>query len=442
MISLFQRLRPYRWLIVAIAAIAVLRFALLFITPPGFYVDEAASGAHAIALLHHGTDAHGRPWPLFAASLGGGYTTPIYLYPLATWAAVFGSNEVALRGFSLFITLLSCAMIGLAVRRVLGSTQLGLAACLTGLTLPWGWIQGSLAWDPAMVPFFVALSIWMFTILLTTNHRRSHVAAAIILPLSLIALAYVYPPCRVTAPLLLLGYYTILFWRGNVRLRHIIAVAAGSLVLVLPLAAFMFQPDAMARSQTLSVFHDGELASGTASLLLNFLSLMNPIFLFVTGDANLRHSTGVQGMLGLGAIMPLGLLAGAALRHNDWRKILRHPSAPHLLGCVALFGIFVSFLGSALTAEGQPHSLRATAAWPFFVILITLGWCVIITMPRRVGHAALVITACAVLLYVGDLVFLYPRRAAMSFDTSQRQAITNGQPTGYPDLARNYYRWR
>lgn len=442
MISLYERLRPYRWLLVAIAFATILRVAILPITPPGFYVDEAASGAHAIALLRHGTDAHGQPWPLFTASLGGGYTTPIYLYPLAAWAAIFGPSEVALRGLSLFVTLLACIMIGFAVRRMLGSTKLGLIACLVGLTLPWGWIQGSLAWDPAMVSLCVALSLWMFAILLTTTNYHRYIAAAIVLPLSLVALAYVYPPCRVTAPLLVLGYYAVLFWQRHVSVRHLVIVAAGSLVLVIPLAAFMFQPDAMARSQALSVFHGHGLVAGAGSLLLNFLSLMNPIFLFVTGDANLRHSTGVQGMLGLGAIVPLGLLLVASIRHHDWREILRHPHKVHLIGCVALFGIFASFLGSALTAEGQPHSLRATAAWPFFVIVITLGWRAIITMPRRVYRAALIVAVCATLLYVGDLAFLYPHRAAGSFDTSQRQAITSGQSIDYPNLARDYYRWR
>lgn len=442
MTVLLKRLAPYRWLIAAIIVLIIMRFSLLVIAPPGFYVDEAASGAHAIALLHHGTDAHGQPWPFFTASLGGGYTTPIYLYPLAAWAAVFGPSEYALRAFSMFSTVLACLVLGLAMRRISGSATAGFGAIAAGLALPWGWLQGSLAWDPAMVPLFVALSLWTFSVLLTTTHRHQRLIAAAILPLSLIALAYVYPPCRVTAPLLVIAYYALLFWRQKISLRHLLVVAAASAVLVIPLALFMFQPDALARSQALSVFHGHSLITGLISLVGNFLSLINPLFLFVTGDTNLRHSTSVQGMLGLAAIIPLGALLWMAVKRYPGRALLHQPNPITLLGLVALFGIAASFLGSALTAEGQPHSLRATAAWPFFVILITLGWRVLAQAPERIGRTAIIIAVSATLLYTIDLALLYPRRAATSFDVSQRQAISDHKPIDYPDLAQDYYRWR
>ncbi len=442
MILRAARLYPYHWLIAAIAVLVALHIAILPVAPPGFYVDEAASGAHAIALAHHGTDAHSQPWPLFTASLGGGYTTPVYLYPLAIWTLVFGPSELSLRSFSLCMTLIACAFLGLATRRLVGSTRSGLIASAVALALPWGWLQGSLAWDPALVPFFVTLSLWMLAILLTTANRRAYMTAATLLPLTLVALAYVYPPCRVTAPLLVLGYYALLYWRRRVSWRHLAAVAVAGLVLVAPLASFMFQPDALGRSQALSVFHGRGVLGGLGQFFINLLSLVNPVFLFVTGDANLRHSTGIQGMLGLAAIIPLGVLAWTALRSRGWHILGRALTPLRTIALIGLLGVVAGLLGSALTAEGQPHSLRATAAWPFFALLITIGWRYVLRAPRAVRRTALVIAMFSVVLYATDLAFLYPRRAADSFDSAQRQAIAAHAPVDYPELALDYYRWR
>ena len=439
---LLQRSAPYRPLLSLVVVLIILRGLLLPISPPGFYVDEAASGAHVVAMLHHNTDAHGHAWPLFTASLGGGYTTPVYLYPLVAWAALFGTSELALRAFSMFVTILACLSIGAAVRTWLGSTRQGLIAMAVSLALPWGWLQGSLAWDPAMVPLFVGLSFWALGASLYSLSPKVRLASHIALPLSLIALAYVYPPCRVTAPLLMAGAYTLLFARKKITWQQLAITGVASLIAVIPLALFMLQPDALARSRELSVFHAGIL-NGVGQLVINFAMLLNPLFLFVTGDPNLRHATSVQGMLGLAAILPLGgLVWYVATNRQQWKDRLTHPSPATLLGLVAIFGIAASLLGSALTAEGQPHSLRASAAWPYFVLLIVLGWGVLLRQQQRIRTTALVLAGCSLALYVVDLGLLYPARAATSFDMTTHQAIINGQPADYPALALQYYRQR
>jgi 4-amino-4-deoxy-L-arabinose transferase-like glycosyltransferase len=437
-----RRLAPYWLPISLIVGLVVLRFALLAVSPPGFYVDEAATGAHVAAMLHAGTDAHGHAWPLFTASLGGGYTTPIYLYPLVGWAALFGTGEYALRAFSMLLSIITCLVIGAAVRQWLGSAKAGLMAIIAGLLLPWGWLQGSLAWDPAMVPLCVALSLWALASLLYSPETKARLAGAVVLPLSLIALAYVYPPCRVTAPLLMIGAYLLLIVRKKVSWRQIIITSAVSLIAVIPLAVFMVQPDALARSRELSVFHAGIIA-GAVQFIGNLLALINPVFLFVTGDSNLRHATGIQGMLGLAALLPLLAVLWFGIRH--WRQIgegLNRPRPVGLLGSVAIVGIVASLLGSALTSEGQPHSLRACAAWPFYVLLITIGWQLLHRHYRKLQTVALSLACLSLVAYAIDLGVFYPSRAANSFDTAARQAIANRQAVDYPALALQYYHWR
>lgn len=428
-------------LLIIIVALIVLRFVILPFSPPGFYVDEAATGAHVVAMFTHGTDAHGIAWPLFSASLGGGYTTPVYLYPLTAWAVLFGDSELSLRTFSQFVTIAAVIILGVALRWWVGKKYAAVAVII-GLVLPWGWLQGSLAWDPAMVPLFVTLGFLAFSWLLLSDVRKLHIAAYILLPLSFLALAYVYPPCRVSAPLLFIAAYGFLLWQKRISRRNCLVTCVGAAAIAIPLALFMFQPDALERSRQLSVFYQHSLIEGIGQFFVNLFLLMNPFFLFVTGDPNIRHSTGMQGMLGVAALLPIvALIVFAFLHRHAITKKALFGRKRQLLALVALVGWLASLVGSALTNESQPHSLRATAAWPFIVILITLGWTVIARQKRKwVLQLALSLLVVGTLTYVADLTFYYPSRAAGGFDVSTRDAIYAHQPTPrYPGLALQYY---
>jgi 4-amino-4-deoxy-L-arabinose transferase-like glycosyltransferase len=429
-------------LLIVIVALIILRFVILPFSPPGFYVDEAATGAHVVAMLTHSTDAHGVVWPLFSASLGGGYTTPIYLYPLTAWAALFGDGELSLRAFSQFVTIAAVIILGVALRWWVGKKYAAVAV-IVGLILPWSWLQGSLAWDPAMVPLFVSLSFLTFSWLIFSDSRKLRIAGYTLLPLSLLALAYVYPPCRVSAPLLFIVAYGFLLWQKRISWRNCLITCIGAAIIAIPLALFMFQPDALERSRQLSVFYQHSIIEGIGQFFINLTLLVNPLFLFVTGDPNIRHSTGVQGMLGVAALFPiLALIVFAFLHRHAITKKALFGRKRQLLLLVALVGWLASLVGSALTNESQPHSLRATAAWPFIVILITLGWTVLAQFKRRKAlQLALGLAVIGTIAYAADLAVYYPTRAASGFDVSTRDAIYVHQPAlNYPDLALQYYR--
>jgi hypothetical protein len=431
-----------RFIIIAclfIIGLVVARIAILPVSPPGFYIDEAATGAHVVSMLEQGTNANHEAWPLFSSSLGGGYTTPIYLYPLVAWSAVFGPHEISLRYFSEFMTLLGITFLALAVRYWLGK-RIALVTAIAGLALPWSWLQGSLAWDPIMVPLLVGLSFFAFSALLFSTSRKLKIAATILLPVLLIALAYVYPPARATAPLLYLLFYIVLYLKRAMNLKVIALSALGAFILVIPLALFMIQPEALERTSTLSIFSHNSFLGAIGTLALNFSLLLNPVFLFIVGDLNLRHSTLLQGMLGIGALIPVIVLTVHAIRH---RQVRFSPSKNkvHLFVVIAVLGILFGILGSALTSEGQPHSLRATAAWPFMLLLITLGWYLIFETRRKIlTYTAIFVLSVTTLVYAVDLAVFYPARAADSFDVQNRQKIQNGEQTDYPPIVIDYYK--
>ena len=439
---MYRKLTASHVLIAIIVLLIGIRMASVPFSPPGFFLDEAASGAHVVAMLHHGTNAHQEAWPLFSASLGGGYTTPIYLYPLTGWAAVFGPSELSLRLFSQVSTIAAILILALAMKWWVGKRGV-LAAAIVGLALPWGWLQGSLAWDPALVPLFVAISFLGFTWLFHASSLSQKKISYFLLPLSLLALAYLYPPCRVSAPLLFIGAYWLLYIKRRVSIRAIFITCLAAAVIATPLFAFMLEPEALDRSKQLSVFYSVGIFEGIFRAIGNLLLLLNPVFLFITGDPNLRHSTAIAGMLGVGAFLPLLALAVYIAKKRPritLKTLLRNNT--QLLVIISIFCSLAGLLGSALTNEGQPHSLRATAAWPFLVILLTLGWMILVRhFKKRTVYAALGIFMAATLLYVGDLIVLYPQRAAESFDGLVRQKIYSGQQViDYPSLSLEYYK--
>lgn len=417
---MLARVKKYRYFLIVIAVLVIVRCLVLSVSPPGFYMDEGASQANVSSLINRHTSANGQPWPLFASNGGGGYTTPTYLYPLAAWSTIFGDGQLAIRAFSEFVTIMAVAVLAVALRYWLGTT-LALSAAIIGLALPWGWLQGSVAWDPVLVPFFVTTGFLSFTVLLFDKRPRIRRASLVILPLSLLALAYVYPPCRVTAPLLFFGAYILLRLKAQITWREITISCLSSAIIAVPLLLFILIPGSLYRSQELMVFHGASILSGLRQLIVNFGGLLNPVFLFLQGDHNLRHSTGQQGMLGLAAILPVASLIIFILRRHttlSMKSIMTRPK--QLLLLITVFGVTAGLLGSALTNEGQPHSLRATAAWPFFVILITLGWSIIRDSQRRwLVYIATALFIAGTAFYVIDLAFYYPARAASAFNTTQ-----------------------
>ncbi|RYX79167.1 hypothetical protein EON76_00385 [bacterium] len=421
------------------------RLLSVIVSPPGFFLDEAAGAAHAISLLHSGTNAHDVVLPLYSESLGGGYTTPIYVYPLVSWIAIFGTSELAFRYFSVICGLLAIALLSFSINTWFSKRD-ALIAAVVALALPWGWLQSNLAWDPALVPLFISGAFAAFTVILHSSSRAMRTVMLVLFPAFLLCLAYLYPPARVTAPLLFIGGYLYFWRRGIISIRSLFVTCVASAIVAIPLLEFMIQPEALGRSSALSVFHDTSFIHGIGLLTSNIAQLLNPLFLFFDGDPNLRHATGFQGMLGIAAIPAVIALIVAGfhtLRRSKPFYVIDHRKK--LLIKIAVYGIMAAFLGSALTNEGQPHSLRACAAWPFIVMLLVIGWRIVIDAPitKIVKWTALTVAIVATCAYCIDLTAFYPSRSASSFDVSERQMINNDQPTpSYPDLARRYYQIR
>jgi hypothetical protein len=436
-----QVLRSTRALWATVGTLIAVRLVLLPWTPPGFFGDEAAIGAQTKALAAHGTDAYGNSWPLFFHNLGD-TSSGLYIYPAALWVKIFGGHEISLRYFSQFLTIAAILVLAGALRLWLGA-GFALLAAAVALAMPWGWLQGSIAWDDVAVPIWEAMTFLAYsTLLLSAGGRRARRAALVGLPLAATGSAYIYPPVRAAAPLMLLVMVVVLRRRDLISRRERTGVFALAGFVALPLVHMMIQPGANARTMTESVFHDNSIWGGLVAAVSNLWGLVNPAFLFLSGDANLRHSTGRQGMLGIVSILPVIALLAHCVRRAVNRP--RGTSAPleneMLLIVVAASCAGFGLLGSALTATGQPHSLRATAAWPYLAILLALGWRALLqrVTPNRIV-ALTTLFALTTGAYAADLATGYRTRSAEWFDVTTRARIQQGLPVNQWDLTMKYY---
>jgi 4-amino-4-deoxy-L-arabinose transferase-like glycosyltransferase len=373
--------RVARHLIIALIVIAgCLRFVALEEVPPGVFPDEAALMTHLICLDQRQSDAFGSRWPLFTDAyepatqheFKAGTFAPTQLYFGLLWVKAFGYSISSARAFNGFAGVTIVVGVFLFTRLLLG-LEAGLWAALAAALSPWGFVAGRFATTTTLAPALLSLGIYFF---LRSTRPAGAVASGVLLSLAI----YTYPTLRVQVPLVFLG----LIW---IRTRLVApfdlrfcAWAAGSAVVsTLPLVAYLVSGQGLERFQYLSIANHEVLARtrlGASAVSLAWIFLKNiarhfsPRFLFISGDANLRHSTQWTGELSW--LESLAIVAGVGFYSWQWlrRKEIAAPEKRALR--VALFcflGYLFSVMPAAMTWEGQPHALRSIGALPFVACL-------------------------------------------------------------------------
>lgn len=427
-------------LLLALAAAVVVRFAALERAPAGFYIDEAAIAAQALCIARSGHSAQGELWPLYADVLGGGQASPTLLYPAAAWSQIAGESISALRalGVSLGVLMLAC-IVGAAAGRAHWSLYGGLG--LLCLSNPWWFAASRVFWDPVFGAACWGLGLaayWRLRLEPAASWR--YAGALCVVSLLLVAAAYAYPPVRIQ---LLLSVVLVLLWDGR-RLMQArwalgLPLGLGGALLSPLMAEYLSGSDFSGRAQMLAVWNPGWMhAQGLSAwdlpgvILHNLWRHLDPAYLWLQGDSNLRHSAGLGGVLGppeASVLITTLLLAPRALWHRD----------SLLLIALSVAGI----VPAALTWEGLPHALRSLGA----VGPLLLWLCVNVShLHQQLGadhRRRLLLMLCLIsslsLLRFGHYYF-------GSF-ANQSQAWFAGQvaPADYSDdfaLARLYYELR
>ena len=440
---------PWILICVVILAINVIRFLGLEISPPGFYLDEAFGATHILCIKETGHDFFGESFALFSKVYSYGFQTAPYLYSEALWTSIFGTSITALRSFAGFVTLITIFGIMKLVQELTKEWKYALIAGVLASIMPWSFQFSRISWDPPMGPMFL---VWSIYFIYKTSSRAPLFTFRILghefvvelnslMGGALLAIAgYTYSPMRVQVALMVL-FLPGISWKK----KGVIATVFG--LVCIPAAFKYLDPNFTVRSKMLAITSD---YPGNPYRNENFFGLvlaygsqvlkhLTPEFLLQSGDHNLRHSIQTFGQMDW--VTAFGVLAtGVIAFTKNLRKKLNWDERHVVMIKLSILGTIAGITPAALTWEGVPHAIRSLGAWPFMVILATLGLGLII---QKVPKLIWAFTAASVVfftLYVQDYFENYPKIAEAWFDVSIVERAERGEfPKDYGPLARGYF---
>ena len=408
----------------AFCLVAALRTWRLSEVPRGLYVDERSYAYNALCLLESGKDQFGVAWPVYFQAYGE-YKKPLLVYTATAAFGLFGVSATVLRSCSVAWSLAGCAALGWLAWLFTRRRGAGVAGFLLAGLLPWSFPYGRLAFDAGILPGALALGTGLAWIGMEPEREFRRAAWALAGSGLAFALAfYAYTAGQLFAPLLLV--VTLLGARRPAAWREAAArgavVAGGFVVGLVPWAAHVLRQGlgAWVASQMLGAKNPGGGPAGawTAGDIAGaFFSYFSPRFLFLAGDPNPRHHTGIGGELPVALALPL--LVGLVLCCRAWRE-------PGPRRVVAL--AFLVFPAAAAFRDEPYHATRTINAVPWVVCLVVLGtWELADWLRRRRLFPLLGVILLAAALelsrYYLDYFGGYAARSEPSFDSGLSEAV-------------------
>jgi 4-amino-4-deoxy-L-arabinose transferase-like glycosyltransferase len=393
----------------------VARFWMLGASPPGFFSDEAAPAGTVLCFAETGESILGDKHPLFFET--GLYPiSPVFVYGATPWVRVFGGSIVSFRSFAALFGVLACFGAAAVAYQLYGRLAalftLTVAACS-----PWAFQFSRIAWDPALAPAFVVMGFG----LCTRKSNWAKVGGGLLLGLS----AYVYPPLRLHAALIVVG---VLF--KLVRQKDRVGaglVACSAAITVLPMALMLLSGRLMGRYAEVGILSASYRAtvphwySLPLVAVSNYLQHLSPRFLFWSGDANLRHSTQYFGELGWLEILAVGCAVALFIE----AKFRVSEGVALMIWCAA-----TGFLPAALTWQGLPHALRSLSVWPFVAILSGCALAAFAEKRAWLTPVAAIVSIAFCVFFLRVYFVEYPVAAAEYFDADHQRFAENSRNSG------------
>lgn len=416
------RAHPWPVAFGAVAAlVATLRLVGLDSAPPGLYSDEASIGYNAWSIAHYGVDEHGHRFPLYFEAFGE-YKNPLYIYLLAPFTLVLPLTPYVERLPAALCGLGTVAAVAGAAWTLTRNRGVTLAALLTAAVTPWLALQSRVGFEVPVMTLTLTLAICLYAVATRDGRMewRWLLATGVALGLSI----YAYSSGRAGVAAVVVAMVVL---DPRWRRRSILPLLApvGLAYAALGLYARANPGNLTKRYDILSIGADNPgLLTEAGRLVRNYVTYLGVPFLFTNGDANPRHNTGYGGML-LVVSLPLVLLG---LVH-----CVRHWRSPVSRLVVAMLA--VGPVPAALTYEGTPHALRASAMLPALLVLMAMGWVELwpaLTGRRLLAGAVAVALAVDAGGFQWDLMVRYPGRALGAFDTGQLAAIRTAHDLAAP----------
>ncbi len=418
----------------------VFRFWQLGNVPVGLYWDEVAMYVDAKTVSQSLKDMHGNSALQAMFPSYGDYKLPVYIWLASLSFKLFGASNFALRLPSAIAGILQGYLIFVLVKELSNkfiskekSQYLGLLGWFVSAVSPWSVLFSRTGFEGHIGQLLICASVFSFV---SSKRNRLWLIPAIVLG---ILSTYTYYSVRFVWPIVFIGYWFLLQPFPKTLLQFVKSsfVSVALLLIwgigILPLFfSPWYQPSQQFRLSTPSLMDLGPYSirsnefremSGNGPLSRVFyhqrvLQLRDVLehyadhfdfsYLFISGDKNLRHSTGFDGLFLLFSA-PL-LVAGILyLVKNDVRLFL------------FLFGWWLIALLPASIPIETPHALRSLNALTPILLLMSFGGIPITQIIQsirpasfRFGAVFLIILMITVQVtwFTVDYFFIYPGKSA------------------------------
>jgi len=411
---MLSKLKDFKLLIVILILGVIIRFYGITVNPPSLFGDEVDLGYQAYSILKTGNDYYGNTLPLNFHSLAE-WRTPVYLYSAVPTVSLFGISPLGIRLPALIFGVLGILAMYLFSKELFKNQKIALFTAFVMSISPWHVQYSRAGFEVTEMLFFLIVGIYFFFKSLT-NSKYLWLSTLFIL-----ITPWIYSTAKIFAPIVILlilviWFKEILLMRLNDKLKAVIV----GLLVGIPFLYGMFFTGASQRFSYISVFSDpttepeigfsrtvdararGESGVGLTPtiidrvvhnkfvfwgerILKNYYQSFSTEFLFIKGDPNPRHSIGLGEMH---RIEIIALLLGVVFLFSS-----KNINIKNKLFIFAL--LLLAPLPSALTRDGGNHATRNILMLPSMVVLVSVGWYSISTLPKRLSVASYVLVAFA-----------------------------------------------
>ncbi len=414
-----NRVRIILFAVLLIAA--VLRIYKLDQIPPALSWDEAAVGYNAYSIANWGKDEWGNTLPLYFKSFEDD-KHPVHIYSTAIFVKIFGSSDFVTRFPAALFGTLNVLMVFLLARTFWKSNAAGLVAAGVLAISPYSLQFSRFNHELNFTLFFFMLGIWLF---FKGLEKKSKLLILSSLSFGITLLSY--HSAKVVVPpvvLALVALHIKPLWQIKKIFLAQIAVLSFFVALILLNPALLGIARINQTAVAIEEIRKTDLYKNTGNELLGkvqftygqYLQHLTPKYLFISGDANSRHSTQAVGefywieglFLILGVIFLIQSRTKAALILLTWAVFAPIPAA--------------------FVAE-SPHSARAMFMLGSWHLVIAYGfyrlWLLMRLKYLKLG--LIIITALVYGWffkgYIEDYYTKYPVRAANQWQYGMKEAV-------------------
>ncbi len=461
------RLTLFSFSFIAILIIAVVfRFFLLGKIPYSLYWDEMAMVVDIKSVLETGKDMFGRPWFQIVYPSYGDFKLPVYIWLATLSSKIFGLSEFAFRLPSALAGIGTVVIAGLIARDlgvtssekpkgakklIFSQTQLFQLATMFVVTVsPWAILFSRTGFEGHVGQFLVALSLWLSITAFQSKEKKWLLLLAAVIGG---AATYAYFSVRFVWPVVFIALQVLLhgprIWTKFSRKN---LIQFGVFQLIVPLLIFgvvllpmfrspLYKDTNRFRLSTISVLNMSDYATTSnvyremagnstidrllfnqkvlmvRELLKNYSDHLSLNFMFISGDPNLRHGTGMHGLFLL-PFLPLFIIGGVFFFQRHKRVL-------------ALLVIWwLAALLPASVPENTPHALRSLNALVPLSLLIGYGLFQVLRFihmqqRRLVSLIFGVVLAIALLFSIAEFAYtyfvIYPKHSADDWQNGYKQ---------------------